>query len=54
MIPTIIKNKRGRFDGLDTKDKRAVADALLLQTDSVAVWVFDNDSPSGSRLGSRA
>ena len=25
MIPTIIKNKRGRFDGLDTKDKRAVA-----------------------------
>ena len=54
MVLTIIKNKRGRFDGLDTKDKRAVADALLLQTDSVAVWVFDNDSPSGSRLGSRA
>ena len=44
MIPTIIKNKRGRFDGLDTKDKKAVADALLLQADSVAVWVFDNDS----------
>ena len=44
MIPTIIKNKRGRFDGLDTKDKRAVADALLTGTDRVAVWVFDNDS----------
>ena len=44
MIPTIIKNKRGRFDGLDTKDKKAVADALSLQTDSVAVWVFDDYS----------
>ena len=44
MVLTIIKNKRGRFDGLDTKDKRAVADALLTGTDRVAVWVFDNDS----------
>ena len=43
MIP-IIKNKRGRFDGLDTKDKKAVADALLLQSGKVAVWVFDDDS----------
>ena len=44
MVLTIIKNKRGRFDGLDTKDKKAVADALSLQADSVAVWVFDDDS----------
>ena len=44
MVLTIIKNKRGRFDGLDTKDKKAVADALSLQTDSVAVWVFDDYS----------
>ena len=44
MLPTIIKNKRGRFDGLDTKDKKAVADALLQQTEKVAVWVFDDDS----------
>ena len=44
MVLTIIKNKRGRFDGLDTKDKKAAADALSLKTDSVAVWVFDDDS----------
>ena len=44
MVLTIIKNKRGRFDGLDTKDKKAAADALALKTDSVAVWVFDDDS----------
>ena len=44
MVLTIIKNKRGRFDGLDTKDKKAVADALLQQTEKVAVWVFDDDS----------
>ena len=42
MVLTIIKNTRGRFDGLDTKDKKAVADALLLQSDSVGVWVFDD------------
>ena len=44
MLPTIITNKRGRFDGLDTKDKKQVADALLWQTEKVAVWVFDDDS----------
>ena len=38
MVLTIIKNKRGRFDGLDTKDKKAAADALSLKTDSLAVW----------------
>ena len=36
MVLTIIKNKRGRFDGLETKDKKAAADALSLKTDSVA------------------
>ena len=44
MVLTIIKNKRGRFDGLETKDKKAAADALSLKTDSAAVWVFDDDS----------
>ena len=33
MVLTIIKNKRGRFDGLETKDKKAAADALSRKTD---------------------
>ena len=33
MVLTIIKNKRGRFDGLDTKDKKAAAAALSLVLD---------------------
>ena len=64
MVLTIIKNKRGRFDGLDTKDKKAAADALSLKTDwrpsprshltSLAVGLGIGPRRSGSRLGSRA